>query len=143
MAKTALVRQPYSVAVLSTGGRLHPLPYWKGRGLGSGLRTLPQGFLSPTRGTEGVVKTIEDRWGIKCLRNEVFLFNSLVFTSESSIFAAVFNIGGYTMIEIKETLVIKSDSPKVAEWVKRMKAYKAAQLQDMAKRGCEVCEIAM
>ena len=39
------------------------------------------------------------------------------------------------MIEIKETLVIKSDSPKVAEWVKRMKAYKAAQLQDMAKRG--------
>lgn len=45
------------------------------------------------------------------------------------------------MIEIKETLVIKSDSPKVAEWVKRMKAYKAAQLQDMAKRGCEVCEI--
>lgn len=54
-----------------------------------------------------------------------------MFTSESSIFAAVFNIGGYTMIEIKETLVIKSDSPKVAEWVKRMKAYKAAQLQDM------------
>ena len=47
------------------------------------------------------------------------------------------------MIEIKETLVIKSDSPKVAEWVKRMKAYKAAQLQDMAKRGCEGCEIAM
>ena len=32
-------RQPYSVAVLSTGGRLHPLPFWKGRGLGSGLRT--------------------------------------------------------------------------------------------------------
>ena len=64
-------------------------------------------------------------------------------TKESSIFAAVFIIGGYTMIEIKETLVIKSDSPKVAEWVKRMKAYKAAQLQDMAKRGCEVCEIAM
>lgn len=30
-----------------------------------------------------------------------------------------------------DTLVIKSDSPKVAEWVKRMKAYKAAQLQDM------------
>ena len=56
-------RQPYSVAVLSTGGRLHPLPFWKGRGLGSGLRTLPLGFLSPTRGTEGVVKTIEDRWG--------------------------------------------------------------------------------
>ena len=34
-----MVRQPYSVAVLSTGGRLHPLPFWKGRGLGGGLRT--------------------------------------------------------------------------------------------------------
>ena len=43
-----LVRQPYSVAVPSTGGRLHPLPFWKGRGLGSGLRTLPLG---------------RDRWG--------------------------------------------------------------------------------
>ena len=38
-----MVRQPYSVAVSSTGGRLHPLPFWKGRGLGCGLRTLPQG----------------------------------------------------------------------------------------------------
>ena len=47
------------------------------------------------------------------------------------------------MIEIKDTLVIKSDSPKVAEWVKRMKAYKAAQLQDMAKRGEKKCELAM
>ena len=57
-------RQPYSVAVPSDEEeRLHPLPFWKGRGLGSGLRTLPQGFLSPTRGTERVVKTIEDRWG--------------------------------------------------------------------------------
>ena len=55
-----------------------------------------------------------------------------MFTSESSIFAAVFNIGGYTMIEIKETLVIKSDSPKVVECVKRIKAFKAAQLLDMA-----------
>ena len=43
-----MVRQPYSVAVPSTGGRLHPLPFWKGRGLGSGLRTLPLG---------------RDRWG--------------------------------------------------------------------------------
>ena len=42
------------------------------------------------------------------------------------------------MIEIKDTLVIKSESPKVADWVKRMKAYKAAQLQDMAQRRCEV-----
>ena len=34
------------------------MSFWKERGLGSGLRTLPQGFLSPTRGTEGGVKTI-------------------------------------------------------------------------------------
>ena len=41
-------RQPYSVAVLSTGGRLHP-------------RFLR--FLSPGNGgTEGVVKTIEKAW---------------------------------------------------------------------------------
>ena len=78
-------RQPYSVAVPSTGGRLHPLPFWKGRGLGSGLRTLPLGrdrwgkystggrfsssslrFLSPANGgTEGGVKTIEERLGEK------------------------------------------------------------------------------
>ena len=63
---------------------------------------------------------------------------------KKSIFAPCrLNIGGYTMIEIKDTLVIKSDSPKVAEWVKRMKAYKAAQLQDMAKRGEKICELAM
>ena len=43
-------RQPYSVAVLSTGGRLHP-------------RFLR--FLSPRRGTEGVVKTIEEGLGEK------------------------------------------------------------------------------
>ena len=48
MARALMPRQPYSVAVLSTGGRLHPLPFWKGRGLGSGLRTLPLG---------------RDRWG--------------------------------------------------------------------------------
>ena len=45
-----MVRQPYSVAVPSTGGRLHP-------------RFLR--FLSPRRGTEGVVKTIEERLGEK------------------------------------------------------------------------------
>ena len=39
LARALMPRQPYSVAVLSTGGRLHPLPFWKGRGLGSGLRT--------------------------------------------------------------------------------------------------------
>ena len=39
MARALMPCQPYSVAVLSTGGRLHPLLFWKGRGLGSGLRT--------------------------------------------------------------------------------------------------------
>ena len=47
-------RQPYSVAVLSTGGRLHPLPFWKGRGLGSGLRTP-----SSQEGDRGVEINIE------------------------------------------------------------------------------------
>ena len=48
-----MVRQPYSVAVLSTGGWFPS----------SRLR-----FLSPTRGTEGGVKTIEEdsdeRWSL-------------------------------------------------------------------------------
>lgn len=47
------------------------------------------------------------------------------------------------MIEIKDMTVIKSDSPRVLKWVKRMKAYKAAQLQDMARRNSEACELAM
>lgn len=47
------------------------------------------------------------------------------------------------MIEIKDAIVIKSDSPKVLDWVRRMKAYKAAQLQDMARRSNETCEFAM
>lgn len=47
------------------------------------------------------------------------------------------------MIEIKDTIVIKSDSPKVLEWVKRMKAYKAEQLQEMERRTCETCQLAM
>ena len=48
-----MVRQPYSVAVPSTGGRLHPLPFWKGRGLGSGLRTP-----SSQEGDRGVEKNL-------------------------------------------------------------------------------------
>ena len=37
-------------------------------------------------------------------------------------------------VEIEKALSgEKVKIPKVAEWVKRMKAYKAAQLQDMAK----------
>ena len=70
--------------------------------------------------------------------------NPLAISDISLIFAPCrLNIGGYTMIEIKDTLVIKSDSPKGAEWVKRMKAYKAAQLQDMAEQGGKICELAM
>lgn len=67
----------------------------------------------------------------------------MVVSKESCKFAAFYFLGGNDMIEIKETLVIKSESPKVLEWVKRMKAYKAAQLQDMARRYSEICEIAM
>ena len=49
-----MVRQPYSVAVLSDEKeRLHPL--------------VPEGFCPPrTGGTEGGVKTIEERLGEKC-----------------------------------------------------------------------------
>ena len=58
LARALMPRQPYSVAVLSTGGRLHP-------------RFLR--FLSPTRGTEGVVKTIERglgrKWSSPCRRD--------------------------------------------------------------------------
>jgi len=40
LARALMPRQPYSVAVKSDGEeRLHPLPFWKGRGLGSELRT--------------------------------------------------------------------------------------------------------
>ena len=49
---------------VSTEGGYIPNPYGRDLGLGYRVRTLPQGFLSPTRGTERVVKTIEDRWGI-------------------------------------------------------------------------------
>ena len=35
------------------------------------------------------------------------------------------------MVHVNETIVIKSDSPKLAEWVKKMKAYKAEQLERM------------
>ena len=42
------------------------------------------------------------------------------------------------MVHVNETIVIKSDSPKVAEWVKRMKAYKAEQLERM--RNSDKCD---
>ena len=50
MAKTALVRQPYSVAVMSTRGRLRPL--------------VPEVSV-PYKGNLRVVKTIEERLGEK------------------------------------------------------------------------------
>ena len=52
------------VRKVSTEGGYIPNPYGRDLGLGYRVRTLPLGFLSPTRGTERVVKTIEDRWGI-------------------------------------------------------------------------------
>ena len=57
--RALMPRQLYSEAVLSTGGRLHPLsPEGKGA-WGKRWSSLCKGFLSPTRRTEGVVKTIE------------------------------------------------------------------------------------
>ena len=78
MAGALMPRQPYSEAVPSTGG------------LGSGLRTLPRGFLSPTRGTERVVKTIEDRWGknsISPLQRPHYITSSYTFFKFSCIIA--------------------------------------------------------
>lgn len=42
------------------------------------------------------------------------------------------------MVHVNETIVLKSDSPKVAEWVKRMKAYKAEQPERM--RNSDKCD---
>lgn len=42
------------------------------------------------------------------------------------------------MIHINETIVIKSSSVKMAEWVKRLKAYKAEQLEKL--RNVEKCD---
>ena len=127
----------------------------QGRGLGSGIR-------SPSsqrgQGSRKICVIWPNRSHLRiryCSRKKsVFICeicgtmlktrNPLAISDISLIFAPCrLNIGGYTMIEIKDTWVIKSDSPKVAEWVKRMKAYKAAQLQDMAKRGGKICELAM
>ena len=53
LARALMPRQPYSVAVKSDGEeRLHPLSFWKGRGLGSGLRTP-----SSQEGDRGVEQT--------------------------------------------------------------------------------------
>ena len=41
------------------------------------------------------------------------------------------------MAHVNETIVIKSSSPKLAEWVKRLKAHKAEQLEKL--RNVEKC----
>lgn len=42
------------------------------------------------------------------------------------------------MVHVNETIVIKSSSPKMAEWVKKLKAHKAAQLEKL--RNTEKCD---
>ena len=42
------------------------------------------------------------------------------------------------MLHVKETIVIKSCSAKMAEWVKRLKAHKAEQLEKL--RNVEKCD---
>ncbi len=42
------------------------------------------------------------------------------------------------MLHVKETIVIKSSSAKMAEWVKRLKAHKAEQLEKL--RNVEKCD---
>ena len=65
LARPLMPRQPYSVAVQSDGEeRLHPLPFWKGRGLGSGLRTP-----SSQEGDRGVEKIwVSSHLGPSCVR---------------------------------------------------------------------------
>lgn len=42
------------------------------------------------------------------------------------------------MVYVNETIVIKSSSPKMAEWVKKLKAHKAEQLEKL--RNVEKCD---
>ena len=42
------------------------------------------------------------------------------------------------MVHVNETIVIKSSSPKLAEWVKKLKAHKAEQLEKL--RNVEKCD---
>lgn len=42
------------------------------------------------------------------------------------------------MVHVNETIVIKSSSPKMAEWVKKLKAHKAEQLEKL--RNVEKCD---
>ena len=42
------------------------------------------------------------------------------------------------MVYVNETIVIKSSSPKLAEWVKKLKAHKAEQRERL--RNVEKCD---
>ena len=42
------------------------------------------------------------------------------------------------MLHVNETIVIKSSSRKMAEWVKKLKAHKAVQLEKL--RNTEKCD---
>lgn len=42
------------------------------------------------------------------------------------------------MVYVKETIVIKSSSVKMAQWVKKLKAHKAEQLEKL--RNVEKCD---
>ena len=42
------------------------------------------------------------------------------------------------MVYVNQTIVIKNSSPKLAEWVKRLKAHKAEQLEKL--RNVEKCD---
>lgn len=42
------------------------------------------------------------------------------------------------MVHVNKMMVIKTNSPKAAEWVKRMKAYKAEQLEKL--RNSQRCD---
>ena len=42
------------------------------------------------------------------------------------------------MVYVNQTIVIKSSSPKLAEWVKKLKAHKTEQLEKL--RNVEKCD---
>lgn len=44
------------------------------------------------------------------------------------------------MVHVNETIVIRSSSVKLAEWVKKLKAHKAEQLEKL--RNVEKCDFA-
>ena len=90
---------------VSTEGGYIPNPYGRDLGLGYRVRTLPLGFLSPTRGTERVVKTIEDRWGIYSTKGG-YILSFLRFLSPAN----GGNEGGVKTIERRDSKKAKAIS---------------------------------